>query len=357
MQQSLVLPKAARLNLLRILPISSFLLILLMGTISLLSKFPALPEVQNHNLLRGSWTASLEAEVNKNIGFRQFAITTWGWLEYSLFKNGRPGVLIGQDNWLFSDEEFSFYPNETSETQVKLEYIEQVKNDLAAQGIDLIVLVLPAKARVYKEHLGRYTLPDYTLNRYENFRQALITKGVSAPDVLSVMLRAKANDKVFMKTDTHWTPYGAKAVATALALEFGKLNLAEFETHLAQTETYTGDLLSFIPLGMFTDIGPGKEQIQREITEGEAPQGDLFDTVSIPVTLIGTSYSAIETWNFEGALKSALQTDVLNAAQEGKGPISPMQAYLKDEAFLQSPPELVIWEIPERFIPVAYEMD
>ncbi|MCA9835256.1 MAG: alginate O-acetyltransferase [Trueperaceae bacterium] len=357
MQQSLALPQTRRLNLLRILPISSFLLILVLGSISLLSHFPALPDLQNHDLVKGSWAAAFEADLNKQIGFRQFAIDTWGVLEYGLFKDGRSGVLVGKDNWLFSDEEFSFYPAEAAETQIKLEYINQVKAELAAKGIDLVVLLLPAKARVYEENLGRYHLPDYTVNRYDNFRQALLASGVSAPDLLTPMLEAKTGGKVFMQTDTHWTPYGARVVAGALANELGSFNLASFSSQLASKETYTGDLLNFIPLGNFKAMGPGDEQVQLESTEGQVASGGLFDTVSVPVTLVGTSYSAIDTWNFEGALKTALQTDVLNAALEGKGPIQPMQTYLADEAFLQSPPELVIWEFPERFIPVAYEMD
>ncbi len=357
MQQSLALPKSRQINLLKFLPISSFLIILLLGSISTLSHFPNLPDLKSHNLIKGSWAATFEADLNKQIGFRQFAIDSWGVIEYSLFKNGRSGVLVGKDNWLFSDEEFKFYPNEARETQIKLDYISQVKNNLAAKGIDLVVLLLPAKARVYEENLGRYALPGYTQNRYSSFREILIARGINAPDFLNPMLEAKTKGKVFMQTDTHWTPYGARVIAEALGNDLGSLNLAQFETQVAKNEAYTGDLLNFIPLGKFEAIGPGKEQVQLETTEGNVPQGGLFDTVSVPVALVGTSYSAIDTWNFTGALQTALQTDVLNAALEGKGPIKPMQTYLQDDAFLQSPPKLVIWEIPERFIPVAYEMD
>jgi alginate O-acetyltransferase complex protein AlgJ len=59
-------------------------------------------------------------------------------------------------------------------------------------------------------------------------------------------------------------------------------------------------------------------------------------------------------WNFEGALKEALGADVLNVANQGEGPVRPMQEYLVSETLQNTPPELVIWEIPERFINVSY---
>ena len=53
--------------------------------------------------------------------------------------------------------------------------------------------------------------------------------------------------------------------------------------------------------------------------------GGLFGTQTIPVTLVGTSYSADERWNFTGALQTALGADVLNLATEGRGPLPPMR--------------------------------
>jgi alginate O-acetyltransferase complex protein AlgJ len=76
----------------------------------------------------------------------------------------------------------------------------------------------------------------------------------------------------------------------------------------------------------------------------------LFDEVTIPVTLVGTSYSAGRPWNFDGALKEVLGADVLNVAAEGQGPLVPMQRYLDSPRFADAPPALVIWEIPERYV-------
>ncbi|MEZ4631730.1 MAG: hypothetical protein R2880_13645 [Deinococcales bacterium] len=96
-------------------------------------------------VLRGGWTSDFDKELNDKIAFRQLAIDSWGALEYGLFGTGRKGVLVGQDGWLFSDEEFQYYPDEALELANKVGYIQEVKDTLAEVGARLVVLVLPAK--------------------------------------------------------------------------------------------------------------------------------------------------------------------------------------------------------------------
>jgi alginate O-acetyltransferase complex protein AlgJ len=112
-----------------------------------------------------------------------------------------------------------------------------------------------------------------------------------------------------------------------------------------------------LPLGSFQErIGPAFDALSEQTTEvaRESLGGGLFGESTIPVTLVGTSYSANPLWNFEGALKEALGADVLNVANQGEGPVVPMRDYLTGAEFRDAPPDLVIWEIPERFIHVSY---
>ena len=86
-----------------------------------------------------------------------------------------------------------------------------------------------------------------------------------------------------------------------------------------------------------------------------ASEFDLFADIPEPeVALVGTSYSANPDWNFEGFLKLSLNRDVVNFATEGEGPIVPMLNFL--ERYLQELPalELVVWEIPERYLGQEY---
>ena len=43
-----------------------------------------------------------------------------------------------------------------------------------------------------------------------------------------------------------------------------------------------------------------------------------------------------------------------NIAVQGQGPITPMANFLSDDSALSTDLKLVIWEIPERYLTVAY---
>jgi alginate O-acetyltransferase complex protein AlgJ len=79
-----------------------------------------------------------------------------------------------------------------------------------------------------------------------------------------------------------------------------------------------------------------------------AQPASLLGDATVPVALVGTSYSL--RGNFHGYLQQALSASVLNAARDGGGFLQAATDYLKDEAFRQSPPALLLWEIPERFV-------
>lgn len=302
-------------------------------------------------VLNGARSKALETSLEKAFPLRQAAINLWGSLEFSIFGNGRKGVLVGSDGWFYSTEEFERPKNFDAEITAKLEYITQVKTALENAGIKLVVVLIPAKARVYPEHLGRYSRPKYWDDVYSKFLAGLQPKGVIAPNILNAM---KSRESMFLKTDTHWTPAGARVVAHAVA-EAVKSRL-ELQTQVftekpGMVKLHEGDLLKFIPLASIS-TKPTPDQLETPIVQGTESAGmGLFGDSKIEVALVGTSYSANPKFNFDGALKLELQADVLNLALEGKGPITPMREFLKA---LPENLKLVVWEIPERFLPVTY---
>ena len=310
------------------------------------------------SFLRGEQAARYEKAFNDALPFRSAAIATWGILEYTLFHEGREGVVVGQHNWLFTSEEVAFYENAAAETTRKLAYVKKVQAELAARNIALVVGLVPDKARVYPEFVGR-TLPDYTKNRYESFRQGLTQAGISAPDLLTPLTRAKENAPVYLRTDTHWTPAGAAVAADTLAQTVKQkavpgLFESRYETTVTGQTAYTGDLLNFLPLGALQGrLGPPPDTLETRQTRAQSgATAGLFGAQTVPVTLIGTSYSANPRWNFAGALQRALGADVLNLATEGQGPLPPMRDYLASRELQSAPPTLVVWEIPERYLPM-----
>ncbi len=316
-------------------------------------------------VLDGQWAAAFEDALDEGVPFRDFAIASWGVVEFVAFGDGRPGVVVGTDDWLYSKEEFTLHPAESERRVERADLVGRVQAHLAARDVALLVALVPAKARVHPEHIGSLGLPAYTEDRYEGFRAGLVSRGVAAPDLFAPLRAAAASGPVFLRTDTHWTPGGAVVVAEALAEAARGLGVSgvpgstTFETTLGEAEAHEGDLVRFVPLGPLQgSLGPAGETVAVPSTASKGGGGlGLLDDVTVPVTLVGTSYSAKETWNFDGALEQALGVEVLNVAQEGRGPFVPMLEYLANPAFTDSPPKLVIWEIPERFVPVDYALE
>ncbi|MGA4816040.1 alginate O-acetyltransferase AlgX-related protein [Pseudomonas aeruginosa] len=55
--------------------------------------------------------ARLEAHYDKEFPIKRLGTNLWAALDYTLFHEGRPGVVIGKDGWLFTDEEFKPAPS------------------------------------------------------------------------------------------------------------------------------------------------------------------------------------------------------------------------------------------------------
>ncbi len=320
---------------------------------------PATVRVSGYGAVHsGEWMERYQAEYEDQLPLGDLALNVWTALRYVLFREGQSGLLIGDNNWLFSEEEFSYHPDGPQRIEANLAFVLQTRQRLQQRGIDLVIALVPAKARIYPHRLGRYRFPDYAEVRYDQFRAALLEHRIAAPDLAAALTVAMAHGEVFLRSDTHWTPHGAHAAAAALAVTADPLleqrgsARARFRLDAQPPLEHSGDLLNFLPLGPFADrLGPEPDRVRQfRAQQVEAADIGLFDDVSIPVTLIGTSYSAGEVWNFEAFLKRELRADVLNLAQQGRGPFAPMRDYLDSPTIEDVPPDLVIWEIPERYL-------
>lgn len=321
------------------------------------------PEKNYENIVKGHWTLAFDKKFPEALPFYVFSRDVWGVVDYVLFREGRKGVIVGDKGWLFTDEEFSVWPQARDNIKSRLERIEAVHARLKEKDIVLVVALLPAKSRLYPGHIGSRRWPAAHEETYGEVFKALKEKNIPVVDVYDAFRQAPDRDALFLKTDTHWTPAGARVAAQAIARTLaasipGVLSSdAIFNTKKGETRDHSGDLMRYIPLGSIQVPGaPAADRLEIFSTEKAAADGaaseSLFGEESLPVALVGTSYSANPSWNFAGFLKEALKTDVLNAADEGRGPFVTMDAYLKSNPFLETPPKVVIWEIPERYLPM-----
>lgn len=332
-----------------------------------LKAFPTFAAAEGTTVLNGKLAHAFEGHYDDEFPIKRLGTNLWAALDYTVFDEGRPGVVIGKDGWLFTDEEFKPAPT-AQQLDDNWALVRGVQQELERRGVKLVLAIIPAKTRLYPEYVGKEQPATLHAALYADFLQRARQAGMAAPELLETMEKAKDNGQVFLRTDTHWTPLGAEAVAQRLgeSIRDGQgadLPPQTFVTEAGKSGAHKGDLLTFLPLDpLFSNLLPAEDQLQQRQThlaEEAAPEsgGDLFgDSTQPQVALVGTSYSANPRWNFAGALKQALSADVINYAKEGKGPLEPMLELLQDEGFKQKPARLLVWEFPERYLPMHSDL-
>ncbi|WP_339510921.1 alginate O-acetyltransferase [Pseudomonas sp. RL_15y_Pfl2_60] len=345
--------------------IASFITVLSLGFISSMSGVLDYKHPKTYSVLDGNLAQSFEHHYDKELPLKDIGTNVWAALDYVLFNEGRQGVKIGVDGWLYSDEEFKPDAKGPQNLRDNLNTVEGVRNLLAEHDVKLVMAVVPAKARLYPEYTGNNHASAIHADLYQRFHTALHRAGITAPDLLAALKPEKSQGQLFLRTDTHWTPLGADIAAKRLSASVHN-NFAlpgepqEYVTSAGETKPYHGDLTRFIPVDpLFKTLMPRPDELQKRSTEAVSKTEGadaLFADNEIPVALVGTSYSANPNWNFEGALRQHLQHDLSNYAEDGRGPILPMLKYLQSDDFKNSPPKVVIWEFPERYLPMPNDL-
>jgi len=349
---------------LRKIYVAAFLaLLIVLGGLSLraFSNFSLPPEA---TFVDGGMAKAIETHYDKQFPVKSLGTSLWAGLEFMLFGTGRPGVVIGRDQWLFSDEEFKPVAHADHNISDNWALIRGVNRELARHNVRLVMAIVPAKHRLYPEYVGEVRPHDLHQGLFHEFHRQAQQASILAPDLLSPLRRTKQQGRqVFLRTDTHWTPEGAEVVARQLgeAIHRNQLLKAKpqvFVTEVVEVKEREGDLVTFLPFEpLFPELLPPPDRLQQRVTEkADADTVDLFGDEQIPVALVGTSYSADPSWNFDGALREALMSDLTNHAESGRGPILPMLKYLQSDDLRNHPPQVVIWEFPERYLPTAFDL-
>lgn len=273
-----------------------------------------------------------------------------------------PTGIVGKNDWLFYRLEIQD-PSEAARADVSLDLIARFNKVLSANGVGLVVVMVPLKMRIYSEHLpDSIPFTDYMRGNYDRLALALKTAQVNTIDLNTAFLNSplrQSEDPLFFRLDTHWSPTGAMVAAeTVKAGIHGNATLKRLLDTIPE-ERYTlvnggrqrnqvsRDLLNQLPSDAPT-IAPERvshiyisrtKPLQLPL-QGDRPGGGL--------TLLGSSYSRDWT-GFADYLRYTLQRDLLGiGVPADRGSWVGMEGYLRDDSFQKSPPKLLIWEMPER---------
>lgn len=303
------------------------------------------------DVLSGSYQSKYEDGFKAANPLSGIAINAFASVRYAVLGQASNGAIVGDDGWIFSAEELETHNNFDANIKASVQEVAFAKATLEAKGIHLLAVIVPDKADVYAEQLSLERSPAIKARR-ATFVSLLQQAGVETYDTAPTLISLKSQTDAFMKDDTHWSPSATQGIAAMIANKLSKVERDAVAVTTTETGStpFDGDLLAFVPTGPFRPyVGPTQNTISTYETAVETT-GGLFGDPVIDFVLVGTSYSAKADWHFEGFLKQTLQADVLNVSLEGQGPFVPMNAFLNSETLENTPPKVVIWEIPVRYI-------
>lgn len=154
---------------LRILYIALFLGILLVLGIWSLRSFSTFSTSAETTVLNGKWTKAAETHYDDEFPIKRTGTNLWAALDFKLFNEGRPGVVLGKDQWLYTDEEFDAVANGEQNEADNPAIIQGVRDALEKQGTKLVTAIVPAKTRLYPEHIGNTKPASLHADLYQQF--------------------------------------------------------------------------------------------------------------------------------------------------------------------------------------------
>lgn len=289
-------------------------------------------------------------------------------MRWLIFSELGADVEQGCDGWLFLTDERRLNNFAAKNQQQRLDKIKLISDSLKQKNIYLIVAFIPDKSRIQHDQLCGLSRPHELDPRVANWVNWLEKQKVNAIDLTPFMLNEVHNSPLYFATDTHWNLRGAQIAAIALAERAHKLPVdirpeVKYERIAVKEEQgYQGDLLKLagidtLPHWVTSSLSENRMHAAFIEKQGESTAGgDLFGDSELPNTfLLGTSFS--KNSHFIDFLQKQLETVVPNLGIEGGGFWRAASQYLSSDAFLKTPPRLIIWEIPERVMQAPIDPD
>jgi hypothetical protein len=126
------------------------------------------------------------------------------------------GVVVGNDYFTWFQD---CIPTFTGSNLLKENEIENLKSryarkveNLRSRDLDteIIILMVPSPMRIYAEHVPSYIQQTDGITLTDQFNEAMKEAGITVIDLRDVMFAHKYDPfKIFHRTDSHWSEYGA----------------------------------------------------------------------------------------------------------------------------------------------------
>ncbi|MBI1990274.1 MAG: cell division protein FtsQ [Betaproteobacteria bacterium] len=310
-------------------------------------------------LADGDATSALSKSLQKRVRFADALVTAdrvFGWV--ALGDLG-PRVRRGCGDWLFLADELVVHPGREQVFHARLAMIERVARFLEPRSIALVVAPVPDKSRLATPYLCGIERAPALADRLQRFAAGLKARNIKAVDLLPAL--SARDGEGYYRTDTHWNERGARRVAEAIAANLRRWELAPsaqltFDVTAEPERERVGDLIRLAGLDQVSRPMRPRGDLESPVRIKQIPRqavGILDDVAAPEVTVIGTSFS--RRGGFVGYMSLVLAAPVANMAQDGGGVFTAAIDYFRNPAFAETPPRVIVWEIPERLLdePIA----
>lgn len=302
----------------------------------------------------GKLLRKFEQRYDKDIFLRDPSVRLWADIQYRVFGEGRAGVVLGKDGWLYTNQEYLIPNDLDTNLNHQLDRIAKVQQLLQAHGKRLVMLPVPMKLDIYAEH-ARSPADPRALDLYQRFVSELGQRQIDTAALQQAFKRQRGETDLFVRTDTHWSPAGARLAAQELVRQYPQLRSEHpYVSRQVGEKALKGDLLNYVQFApalapqLFDNVTIALYETTNDAQD--VSEDSLFGEQQQPIALVGSSYSKIDDWNFVGFLKEAMQNDLVSVAVEARGPFQAMDEFTASDLLSNPHIQTVIWEFPVRTV-------
>lgn len=272
-------------------------------------------------------------------------------LRYRLFGDLGAQVREGCPGWLFYEDGLS--PAQSASAidaamTARIATLERYATALRRDGITLVVVTVPDKARIETEALCGLRQDAGMTQRLAQWQRALTQAGVAHVDLVQTLRAARP---AFYRTDVHWNARGAQAAAqtvgaTVLPLVGGRGALSFATERAGAPAPRIGDLLKLAGLDEVSDgWRPAPDSEVSETLRAQHTGGLLDEAPPAEVLLAGSSFSRRSA--FAERLGQTLGRDVWNVSVDDGRFDRALAAEWARRASWPTSVRVVIWEMSE----------
>ncbi|MGA2865674.1 MAG: hypothetical protein ABSF95_14470 [Verrucomicrobiota bacterium] len=294
--------------------------------------------------------------------------------QFAWFKDGGEKALLGRAGWLFYKPGVQCLTQRPdarrgqSNATEALAAIVSLRDQLAARGIQLLVVPAPNKESVYPEKVTRRAERQNGVVGGETRRvlSGLKAAGVEVVDLFELFARAKQErtpTALYLAQDSHWSPLGARLAAGAVARRIkekgwmgaGDLEYEEKSAPVARR----GDILRMLQVPALERRVPPEAIPCLQVVRRDNHQ-PYRDAAGSEVLVLGDSFLRIyekdepRSAGFIAHLAKELKRPLASIVNDGGASTLVRQELCRRPALLAKV-KLVVWEFVERDIRLGTE--